>query len=209
MEIDAALSQFSQDNEIRIEKNYHAWPSRSLEWKDKNIEKKMEISLQDEKRVTYGFWLCAWQDKPDGRYWKNIFVKKNIPFLEIKINIQQLLGEGYKTLESWTEKDLSKSVDLTNQKSNKPWRYLNIAHKFSLVVGFGGLLAIIFINNFTGYTYDFAVIGWIFGILFLAGLVGNAVILIKNTYKEEAKKAVIIKSVNNKIMDTKTDNFHF
>lgn len=65
---------------------------------------------------------------------------------------------------------------------------LNIVQKFAAIFGFGGLLVIVFINNFTGHVYDFKVLGWIFGILFLIGSVWNVITLVKNIYLDLDKK---------------------
>lgn len=73
---------------------------------------------------------------------------------------------------------------MPKQKPLNP-NLFNTIRKFARIVGLGGILAIIFINNFTGRVYDFKIIGWIFLILFLIGSVWDAIMLIKNTYLEE------------------------
>ena len=105
LEIDEFLLNFAQVNGMKFSKNYHNWPERSIEW-GKDIRRLIQIYLEDEERMVFNFWICASQDSGQERYWKHTFLKKKVPFSEIKDNIHQLLEEGRRTLESWGEKDL-------------------------------------------------------------------------------------------------------
>ncbi len=85
--------------------NYFGWPERSLSW-GKNIRKLIQIYYEDEKKAIFDFWICSSQDRGLKRYWKNTFLKKGVPFSEIKRNIHDLLEKGFNELESWKEEDL-------------------------------------------------------------------------------------------------------
>lgn len=105
LEIDDNLKLFAQKRNLNISKNYHNCPNRRIKW-GRNICKLIEISLKNKKQMTFSFSIYAWQDRQEGRYWKHKILKEEISFSKIKDNINQLLEEGYKILESWTENDL-------------------------------------------------------------------------------------------------------
>ena len=107
--IDNNLRSFAHSKNLDIDKNYHNWPSRSLEWENKGIKRKIQIYLENQNQKTYNLWLCAYRDKDNTRYWKNEFLKKNVLFSEISGNIEELLKKSFSTVESWTEKDLEKT----------------------------------------------------------------------------------------------------
>ena len=106
LEIDEALKSFAKVHGMVVSKNYHDWPERSLEWSRNNIHRLIEIWLEDEKEMTFNFWICASLDKGGKRYWKNMYIRKNASFIDIRENLQELLKESIETLESWNETDL-------------------------------------------------------------------------------------------------------
>jgi hypothetical protein len=109
LEIDESLKDFAQAHTMELSLNYHAWPSRRLTW-GVDIHRLIEISLEDEREMTFNFWICAWKDGRRKRYWKNAYLREGAPFPEIKEELRQLLQEGIETLESWHKKDLRSST---------------------------------------------------------------------------------------------------
>lgn len=110
-EIDDALTAFADSNHITIAKDYHNLPNRRLEW-GRDIRKLIEISLEDEENLTFSFWICAWQDRGTDRYWKNTYLKRGVPFSEIKNGLQQLLKAAKNLLESCRVEDLEFATSL-------------------------------------------------------------------------------------------------
>ena len=104
-EIDGSLKDFARSNKMELSLNYHAWPNRRLKWVT-DIHRLIEISLEDEREMTFSFWICAWRDGRRRRYWKNTYLIEGAPLSEIKEELQRLLQEGMQTLESWHGKDL-------------------------------------------------------------------------------------------------------
>ena len=109
LEIDESLKDFAQAHTMELSLNYHAWPSRRLTWV-KDIHRLIEISLEDEREMTFSFWICAWRDSHRKRYWKKAYLREGAPLPEIKKELKQLLDEGIETLESWHKKDLKSST---------------------------------------------------------------------------------------------------
>jgi len=110
-EIDDLIEDFAQAHEMELSLNYHAWPNRRLKWAG-DIYRLIDISLEDEREMTFNFWICAWRDGRRKRYWKNAYLREGATLPEIKEELQQLLQEGRETLESWHKKDLRKGSGL-------------------------------------------------------------------------------------------------
>ncbi|MBI1801210.1 MAG: hypothetical protein HY259_13055 [Chloroflexi bacterium] len=105
LEIDQQLRLFAQANRMEYSSNYHSWPERSLEWHKNRVIRTIQIYLQDEKKLTFNIWLCAYQARM-GRRWKNTYLIKDASFDVIRDNLRQLLGDGVKILEAWDESTL-------------------------------------------------------------------------------------------------------
>ena len=101
--IDKRLKSFSRKHFMRIVKNYHSWPSRSLEW-GMFLRKTIQISLSSLDK--YDFWICSAYDKRGRRYWKNGYLKRYVSFDEIENKLEELLEESKFILDSWKKGDL-------------------------------------------------------------------------------------------------------
>jgi hypothetical protein len=124
IEIDKELKDFAKSHSADISKNYHEWPERSLEWgnklfdriQKKKIRKLIQIYPENKEKKTYNLWICASEDRDQKRYWKNEFLKKDVPFSEIRDELPKLLDTGYKKLESWKENELEFATNLKSLK---------------------------------------------------------------------------------------------
>jgi hypothetical protein len=105
-QIDSRLAQFADAHGMNLRKNYHNWPNRWLLWSNGSIEKLVKISLADEKSMTYDLELCAWEDRDLSRYWKKETLLKHASWREIDERLVNLLLEAYRTVETWSAKDL-------------------------------------------------------------------------------------------------------
>ena len=108
LEIDEVLTVFGKRHEMRLSKNYHDWPERSLVWGG-DVRCLIQIYLENEKMMTWNVWLCASQDRATGRYWKNQFLRRAVQFQEIRSNLEQLLEEARSIVTSWSERNLEHS----------------------------------------------------------------------------------------------------
>jgi len=109
--LDPILETFIENKGMTLTKSNREWPDRDIRW-GKGIEKLIQIYLDNEHEPLYNFWISASKDKGKKRYWKNIFLKKKVPFSDIENNITELLNEGYRILESWNETDLYYAGDI-------------------------------------------------------------------------------------------------
>jgi hypothetical protein len=110
LDIDDILISFSQEKNLLFEQNHNNWPGRLLQWEKGGIKRQIQIYLENKSDEIYNFWLCAYQDKENYRFWKNQYLKSVVPFQEISDNLTELLEKGYSIVDSWTEKDLKKII---------------------------------------------------------------------------------------------------
>jgi uncharacterized protein YbaP (TraB family) len=107
LKIDKALKRFAQIKDLELSKNYHNWPERSLTRNEEGVERLIQIWLEDEKTMTFNFWICAWRDQGSQRYWKNMYLERNVDFCEIEGKLDDLLDQAMQILSSWKSEDLS------------------------------------------------------------------------------------------------------
>jgi hypothetical protein len=51
--IDSEFERFAKLHALEVTKNYHNWPSRTLNWNKNNAERKLQIYLNDQKTLTF------------------------------------------------------------------------------------------------------------------------------------------------------------
>jgi len=105
--IDRSLKKFASEQGLDLLRDTKNWPERSFRW-GSPIERLIQIYLVDESRLTWSFWFCATEDRPDGRYWKRQFLKEKVPIQEISDHLPELLREAYAQVTAWAAADLSK-----------------------------------------------------------------------------------------------------
>src|SRR5688572_24646106 len=103
--IDDVVAAFAERHRATISRNSHSWPERSVRW-GTGIERLIQIYLADETKLLFHVWLCASEDRPKGRFWKNRFLVKERSIQEIVASLNQLLEEGKKELDAWSSEDL-------------------------------------------------------------------------------------------------------
>jgi hypothetical protein len=106
LEIDGFLAQFAAERNMQVVKNYHNWPQRYLDWVSLGIHRSVQVLAVDASKMTFHVSVIAWIDKNEQRYLISGLLKKQVPWDQIRDNLHDLLEEGVKTTESWSEKDL-------------------------------------------------------------------------------------------------------
>ena len=106
--IDRALKSFASEQGLELFRDTRNWPERSFRW-GSPIERIIQIYLADESRLTWNLWLCAWEDRIDGRYWHRTFLKEDVSMEEISDDLPELLKEAYAQVTGWSAEDLQKS----------------------------------------------------------------------------------------------------
>ena len=112
LEIDNVLEKFAAERKMHVQKNYHNWPRRELQWVRDDIHRSISI-FQGEPAETCCMAVLAWQDRQNDRYGADKFLKQSVPWPEITENLQQLLEEAAAILDSWSEKDLKWATTLS------------------------------------------------------------------------------------------------
>ena len=106
LHIDPILDNFAQENALRVRRNYHNWPERSLLWDSAGIRKLIQVYVDDEKQLTFTFWICASEDRGPKRFWKQKKLREGIDADDLSSGLDALLTEGKENLDSWTDVDL-------------------------------------------------------------------------------------------------------
>jgi len=110
--LDPVMAELAKKYSLQFTKNSRNWPDRSLRWSHKGINKLLQIFPADQQGETFSFWLVAEQDRNSERYWKNQFLKENVPFSAIERNLPNLLHQGVHMLNSWAEEQLEFAAKL-------------------------------------------------------------------------------------------------
>jgi len=106
--VDAELRAFAERNGLTLTKNDHGWPERSLTWVD-GVERKLQVLLADESARTYNVWAVAWEDRPDGRFWKRAAIANGLTEAELCERLGALLAAGHAALAAWKLADLERA----------------------------------------------------------------------------------------------------
>jgi hypothetical protein len=109
VEIDPLLAQFAAARKLKLVKNYHNWPQRSLDWVSRGLNRSIQIVGVDAEKLTFHVAVIAWVDKEDQRYITHAMLKRDEPWDRIKDQFPALLEESFEMAESWAEKDLKPS----------------------------------------------------------------------------------------------------
>lgn len=109
IEIDPLLGQFAALRKLKVVKNYHNWPQRSLDWVSRGINRSIQIVGVDAGKLTFHIGITAWVDKDGQRYAMDAMLKFGEPWDRIRDQFPRLLEESFEMTESWSEKDLKPS----------------------------------------------------------------------------------------------------
>jgi len=110
-QFDPELQAFADQHAMRITRNEHNWPSRSLHW-GHHIERAVQISLEHPGQLTWSIWVYAWQDRGRERYWKKVLLGQAIPLAEIAPRLAGILQQGRHLADAWSADDLEFATTL-------------------------------------------------------------------------------------------------
>ena len=111
--VDALVDEFAAGHQLRVERDYHNWPSRSLQWSSE-IERKVEISLDSStERRTYSVGAVAWVDEDGARYWRQEVIMGSIPGEDLATQLPHLIVAAYERAQSWQRSDLDFAARLS------------------------------------------------------------------------------------------------
>ena len=106
--LDKRLEKFASDNGLPLAVNVKGWPNREYRW-TYGIERLISIYLENEKHLTWSFWICAYKIGDDSNFVKHETLLKDVSIDEIDNKLESLLQEAYDKVCSWEISDLSKA----------------------------------------------------------------------------------------------------
>jgi hypothetical protein len=111
LRIDEVLARFASANGMKLSKNYHDFPERSLTW-DSNLRRLIQLYPDGSGEDLFNLWVCVSQDRGSRRYWKTAYLRRKVSFGKIESELHILLDQGRDMANSWLESDLEPATDL-------------------------------------------------------------------------------------------------
>lgn len=112
--LDPVLDNFARQHGLEVERDSRNWPNRTLRW-GAPIQRLIQIYLEDEKRQTWRLWLCAFENRPTGRYSEQTFLRQGATINEIEETLPALLHEAWNRVSAWKAEDLKPAGPLKAQ----------------------------------------------------------------------------------------------
>ena len=106
--LESELEFFASENNLDVEwheRNWPGWSGRS----SSTVNLLVQIYLDGEENNRWHLWVCAWQDREDGRYMKSRKLKDSVLLAEIESGLPSLLQQAWQDVSSWSEADLRAS----------------------------------------------------------------------------------------------------
>ena len=108
-ELDQGINAFASAHGLEVDQNYHNMPNRMLKWTKEGIHRVIQISLYDEdQKLLLG--LSAYKDEAGRRRGQRWPARFDIPLQEFKTDLEHLLTEAFRTLETVSEGDLEQWI---------------------------------------------------------------------------------------------------
>jgi len=103
--LDSRLELFGSHNGLVLQKNMKNWPGREFRWSD-DLERLIQIFLQNEKQLTWTLWICAYEDREGQRYWRTQTLQKAVSIEQLQASLEIDLEDGWRQVMSWKPEDL-------------------------------------------------------------------------------------------------------
>ena len=100
--LDPDLSCFARKHGLTISRNLKDWPERSLAWGE-HVRCLIQLYLADPADLRLNLWICASQDRDDGRYWRKEMPVKGVVAQNILADFTELLEAAKRKLDAWSQ----------------------------------------------------------------------------------------------------------
>jgi hypothetical protein len=109
--LDSIFGGFSLRYGLSLSRNSHSCPERSFT-RHGQVRRLIQVYLADESELTWHLWICASEDRKDGRYWKNAFLRRAMPTHTMQSEIEGLLEAAWSQLSGWSGADLERAPEV-------------------------------------------------------------------------------------------------
>ncbi len=103
--VDPILEKFALEKGVVLTKSDRSPGYRAYRWKS-DIGRLIEIFLESEEHLTWRMGVIAYEDRKEGRFWKNKTFYMPGPISGIHENLEHLLEECWLTVSSWKSEQL-------------------------------------------------------------------------------------------------------
>ncbi len=145
--LDAQIAEYARQNGMTVRKSDRNWPRRSLDW-GAPIRMSLQLSLLDEKSLTFSLAVVAHLDEAGLRSWKSETIATALTVEQLRSQWRPLLDKGRRKAAFWKKADLKTSVKLKGTdafvQSQRQDRLMNVLLYGTVVtlVFFGALIVI-------------------------------------------------------------------
>ena len=103
--LDSILEKFANEKGLPLAANTKNWPDREFRWTFQ-IERLIQIYLEDDKELTWTLWACAYQFRNSINMTKKKCLLKGVSIEEMQANLPEKLEEAYELVLGWNSGDL-------------------------------------------------------------------------------------------------------
>ena len=104
--LDPELEKFARAKGLTLGKNTKNWPDREFRWED-TLRRLIQVYLEDQERLTWTMWICASEDRPSGRFWKQQTLIKAVTIEDLDSQLPDLLESAWLAVKQWNATDLT------------------------------------------------------------------------------------------------------
>ncbi|MDH3609627.1 MAG: hypothetical protein OEQ24_10355 [Gammaproteobacteria bacterium] len=105
-QLDAKIAAFVNEKRLPLQHNNRSWPNREIRWLYQ-IERLIEIYLEDDKEMTWTLWICAYDYANSVRLRKQETIHKAVSIDVLNEQLEASLALAYEKVCSWNKGMLS------------------------------------------------------------------------------------------------------
>ena len=105
-QLDAKIAAFVNEKRLPLQHNNRSWPNREIRWLYQ-IERLIEIYLEDDKEMTWTLWICAYDYANSVRLRKQETIHKAVSIDALDEQLEESLALAYEKVCSWDKGMLS------------------------------------------------------------------------------------------------------
>lgn len=102
--LDPVLQEFGSRRGLEVQAG-GKWPDRCFRW-DSPIRRLIQIFVDEESVPTYKIWICAYEDRPLGRYWRQETLLAGGTADDLSARLTDILESAFESVSSWNSPDL-------------------------------------------------------------------------------------------------------
>ena len=108
--LDHMLKCFARSHHMKLDENYHNWPSRALRW-GFGIKREIKIAAREDQASSYYVGVCATRRLLGRAYCKTALVKEVVSADSLEAEAESLLEEALQLVAGWSVRDIREAMN--------------------------------------------------------------------------------------------------